>query len=93
MLFFFFPASRVLPKRASSVALAAVEGRWVCRTLTHWYSGTEPDAGLSSLPTPSDYMTSFLTQINIFSLINIGYINQIYNFQLSIYAILEKALI
>ena len=38
-------------------------------------------------------MTSFLTQINIFALINIGYINQIYNFQLSIYAILEKVLI
>ena len=82
---FFFLASRVLPKRAVSVALAAVKRGWVCWTLAHWYSGTEPDAGLSSLPTHLDYMSSFLTEINIFALINIGYINQIYYFQPSIY--------
>ena len=31
----------------------------------------EPDAGLASLPTPSDYMSSFSTEINMFALINI----------------------
>ena len=31
----------------------------------------EPDAGLSSLPTPSDYMSSFSTEINMFDSINI----------------------
>ena len=54
---------------------------------THWYSGTEPDAGLSSLPTALDYMSSFLTEINIFASLNIDCINQIYYFQLSINAI------
>ena len=31
----------------------------------------EPDAGLASLPTPSDYMSSFSTEINMFASINI----------------------
>ena len=31
----------------------------------------EPDAGLASLPTPSDYMASFSTEINMFASINI----------------------
>ena len=40
------------------------------RTFTHWYSGIEPNARLSSLPTPLDYMSSFLIEINIFASID-----------------------
>ena len=58
---------------AKSVAFAAVERGWVC--------------SLTDIINPLNYMSSFLTDKNIFASINIGYIDQIYYFQLSIYAI------
>ena len=70
---FFFPASRVLPRSAVSVALVAVgEGGCVEHSLTN---------------TAELNMSSFLTEINIFASINIDYTNQIHYFQLSIYSI------